>query len=449
MGDLKQLNIKTVMDQATVGAYRLGIFMLCGLIAMVDGFDTQSIAFAAPAIATAWQVSPSQFGIAFGAALFGALFGGACFGPLGDRWGRRPILIVSMMLFACASYGSAHSETIQTLTVWRFITGLGLGGAIPCLIAITSEYSPTRLRATIVTAMFCGFPIGAIVGGIVSAKLIEIYSWTAIFTLGAALPLILLPFVFLFLPESPSMIISRKRPHAEIRTILEKITRRQSIPSDVEFIFFDQDLVTQARPQDLFRPDLWLGSVLIGVLFFSTLMLSYFLVNWTPLLLRQFGFPIQVAIYGTVLMNAGGILGGLLISRLTDRLGIIRILPVAYVVGGVAVALIGVGGGVGMTLTAAFLAGLLCIGAQLTAIGVIALFYPPELCATGVGWTMAVGRVGSFLGPVCAGFLISAGFSMSQLFWIAAIPATVAAASVLGVGLAKERVAKQSLALTR
>jgi MFS transporter, AAHS family, 4-hydroxybenzoate transporter len=432
------VDVQALIDGSPIGAYRIGVFVLCAFIAMVDGFDTQSIAFAAPAIAATWQVSPSQFGAAFGAALFGAMMGGIVLGPLGDRIGRRQILGIAMVIFGLASYGCAHSQTIQGLMLWRSVTGLGLGGAIPCLIAITSEFAPLRLRATVVTTMFCGFPIGALFGGLISAKLLETFDWTAIFALGAVLPLALLPFVLLFLPESLSTALARDPRDAGARNVLSKISGR-TFPASTKLTVSADRSPKKVSPVELFSRKLWLGSTLIGVLFFATLLLSYFLVNWTPLLLRQSGMSVQLAIYGNVLMNAGGIVGGLLISRLTDRLGIIRILPIAYVAGALTVAVIGSTISDSVTLIAAFLAGLLCIGSQLTAVGVITLLYPPELCATGAGWTMAAGRMGSFLGPLGAGFLVTAGLSIGQLFWIATVPALIAACSVLGVGLVRSQ----------
>jgi MFS transporter, AAHS family, 4-hydroxybenzoate transporter len=318
------VDVQALIDGSPIGAYRIGVFVLCAFIAMVDGFDTQSIAFAAPAIAATWQVSPSQFGAAFGAALFGAMMGGIVLGPLGDRIGRRQILGIAMVIFGLASYGCAHSQTIQGLMLWRSVTGLGLGGAIPCLIAITSEFAPLRLRATVVTTMFCGFPIGALFGGLISAKLLETFDWTAIFALGAVLPLALLPFVLLFLPESLSTALARDPRDAGARNVLSKISGR-TFPASTKLTVSADRSPKKVSPVELFSRKLWLGSTLIGVLFFATLLLSYFLVNWTPLLLRQSGMSVQLAIYGNVLMNAGGIVGGLLISRLTDRLGIIRI----------------------------------------------------------------------------------------------------------------------------
>ena len=272
-------------------------------------------------------------------------------------------------------------------------------------------------------------------GGILSATLIDRYGWSGVFVLGALAPLALAPMIYLFLPESLQMLIAKKAPREQVVAVLSKVIGAKNVPADAVFVF-DTETPVHARPKDLFRPDLRLGSLLIGLLFFSTLMLAYFLVNWTPLLLRQTGLPVHLAIYGTVLLNFGGILGSLAISRLSDRIGISRVLPVTYVLGALAVAAIGmVGNASAVTLLVVFLAGALCLGAQLTAIALVALFYPPFLCATGIGWTMAVGRVGSFLGPIGAGLLISAGLSMAGLFWIATIPALVSAGAIVLLGL--------------
>jgi MFS transporter, AAHS family, 4-hydroxybenzoate transporter len=425
-----RVDVRALIDDAPVGFYQNCIFFTCGLVAMVDGFDTQSIAFAAPAIAGAWKVSPSEFGLAFGAGLFGALCGGLLLGPVSDWIGRRKILVFSVGLFALTSYATAQSQSIGELIFWRFVTGLGLGGAIPCLIALTSDYAPKRRQVTILTAMFCGFPLGAVTGGILSAKIIETYGWSGVFTIGALAPLCLVPLIYIFLPESPQMLILRKAPSDQIAAALSRIVGPQNIPLNADFAF-EVETAVRGRPKDLFRPDLRVGSVLISLLFFSMLMLAYFLVNWTPLLLRDAGLPIQLAIYGTVLLNLGGIFGSIVISRLSDRVGISRILSFTYIIGALAVAAIGMASKAGvLALAVVFVAGGLCIGAQLTATAVIAVFYPPSLVATASGWMMAVGRAGSLLGPIGAGLLISAGLSVLGLFWVAAIPALVCAAAL-------------------
>jgi AAHS family 4-hydroxybenzoate transporter-like MFS transporter len=430
--------IRPLIDSAPIGAFQFGIFVVCGLIALVDGFDNQAIAFAAPAIAAAWNVSASSFGLAFGIGLFGTLLGAMFFGPLADRFGRRSMLGVAVCLFGLTSLGTAFGQSIEALMVWRFLTGIGGGGALPCLGAITSEYAPKRLQATIVTTMFAGVPLGAVLGGILSAQLIGSFGWTSIFMVGAFIPLALVPLIYAFLPESLQTQVSRAGFQHKARRILVRIVGAENVPQDADFALEETKQV-QPSPLELFGSDLRAGSLLICVLFFAGFMLAYFLMSWTPLLLHQSGLPVALAIYGTALLSAGGIVGSVVISWLSDRYGVARVLPVTYVLGALAVGAVGMAVGAGLPASfiifLIFIAGLLCL--PLTIFAVVALFYPPALCATGLGVMGAVGRIGSIVGTVGAGFLISGGSNMVSLFWIAAIPAVVSAVAVAFLKLKK------------
>ena len=171
------IDVTAVLDGERFGGYRIFIVGLCGVVAMLDGFDTQAIAFVAPVIATEWKMNLSAFGPIFGAGLFGLMIGALVFGPVADRFGRRTVIIVSVAVFGLFALLTAMARSLEMLLLLRFLTGLGLGGAMPNVIAITSEYSPARLRATMITVMFCGFPLGAVIGGFVGARMIPAFGW--------------------------------------------------------------------------------------------------------------------------------------------------------------------------------------------------------------------------------------------------------------------------------
>jgi AAHS family 4-hydroxybenzoate transporter-like MFS transporter len=441
MDQRRQFDPSTVIDDAPIGAYRYGIFAVCGLIALLDGFDTQCMAFAAPAVAAMWKVSPTQLGMAFTAALLGAIAGGLVFGFLADRRGSRRVLTWSLALMGVGSLACTRVVSIEALTAWGFVTGLGLGSVIPCLTALASAYAPTRSRATIVTSIFVGIPAGALLGGVVSSKLITLYDWQAIFLVGGIAPLLLLLVTILFLPEPLAVMSARKRPAAEIVAILRRIAGHDNIPLNAQLplCLHRVSISGQSRLRDLFGASLRFRSICVGTMFFAAVLLGYFLLSWTPLLLRRMNFPMQHAIYGAVLLSLGSILGSIAISRLTDRFGITRVLPTAFTAGAVAVAGMGTLGTLHWIWAAAFVAGFLCLGAQLAALGVLALIYPPDLRGSSVGWANAAAKAGALLGPSGGGLLISAGLSLMALFLVAAIPALVAAAAALALGLAQDK----------
>src|SRR5438128_2065024 len=190
MNDDKK-DLEALIDSSPLSRFQVVTMALCSIVAMLDGFDTQAIAFVAPEIASAWHLDPSLFGPVFGAGLLGGLIGAMIFGSLGDRLGRKPNLMAAMLIFSIGSLLTPFATSIGQLVAIRLVTGLGLGGALPCFISLTSEYSPRRIRSTLVSLMFCGFPLGAVVGGMVSTQLIPNFGWTSVFIVGGALPLLL------------------------------------------------------------------------------------------------------------------------------------------------------------------------------------------------------------------------------------------------------------------
>src|SRR5882757_9052042 len=218
-------SLTSLIDAEPVSSYQTVIIALCAMIAMLDGFDTQAVAFVAPLLAVAFKASVGVFGSVFASGLLGGLLGALVFGLVADRFGRKATLIVTVGLFAVSSLLTIRAGSVLQLLVYRFVTGIGLGGAMPSIIAMTAEYAPRRLRATLVTAMFCGFPLGAVIGAIASTRLLPIYGWQAVFLTGGVLPLLLLPLVILALPESIRWLAARNRQDA-ISRVLTRMRRR-------------------------------------------------------------------------------------------------------------------------------------------------------------------------------------------------------------------------------
>jgi AAHS family 4-hydroxybenzoate transporter-like MFS transporter len=374
---------------------------------MVDGFDTQSIALVAPEIALAWHAKPAAFGVVFGAGLLGSLLGALGFGALADRFGRKPSLLAAIFVFATVSLVTPFTASLQSLTLVRLVTGLGLGGALPAVIAITSEYAPKRLRATVVAIMFCGFPLGAVIGGLTAAELIPAFGWASLFYIGSAAPLLLLPLIAVFVPESTRFLA--------LQIAQTSSASRPSVAS-------------------LFMEGRALGTLLLSAIFLLSLLLSYFLVNWLPLVARQGGFGIRSAVLGVAALNLGAIAGCLLIGRLADRHGPSVPVSGAYALGAGAIALIGTAHSDVVFLATTFVAGFLSVGAQMCMVALCATFYETSLRATGVGWSLGIGRIGAIFGPTIGGMLISAGMSTSTLFVVAGAVSLAAGAAVLAIG---------------
>lgn len=426
-------DVTAAIDRLPVSRFQVIAIVLCALVALLDGFDTQMIAFVAPVIAREWSVDVAAFGPIFGAGLLGLTVGTLVLGPVADRIGRRAVIIWSTITFGVFALATVLATDLTSLFVLRFLTGLGLGGAMPNIIALTSEYTPQRSRATLVTLMYIGFPFGAVLGGAVSAQLIAAYGWHAVFYLGGVLPLVLAPVLYAWLPESIKFQILRGKDPQAVAAIVRRID-----PARLE----GQRIVVAEEQHDglpirhLFTEGRAAGTLLLWVVFFCNLLMLYFLINWLPAVLRQAGLPVERAIIATVLLNAGGIVGGLALGWCVDRRGPYALLTAAFVLAAVCVALIGaVGSSIPLIMTVVFVAGFFVIGSQFCMNALAAAFYPTGIRATGVGWALGIGRIGSIVGPVVGGWVIALGWDASQLFLAAAAPALLSSLAVLLIGV--------------
>lgn len=391
------------------------IIALCGAVALIDGFDTQAIAFVAPHISGAWHIKPAAFGPVFGAGLLGSFIGALVFGPLGDRIGRKPALLLSISIFAAGSLATAWVASLAALVGMRVVTGFGLGGALPCFIALASEYAPRHRRESTVSLMFCGFPVGAVIGGLVSEVMVAAWGWPSLFIVGGLAPVVIGAIFMAVVPESISYLTHHGRL-PEAKRILARMGLRQ--------VDEPTGSTSSARApiSTLFTGKRALGTPLLWTTLFLSLLLTYFLINWIPLVARAAGANVGAAVIAVALLNFGAICGCLVIGRLADRYAPPPVIGCAYAVGAIAIVLIGQAQRSGMLLcVTAFFAGMLSIGAQMCTVSFCASFYGTQLRSTGVGWSMGVGRVGAMAGPVLGGVLISSGLEGSMLFLIAGI----------------------------
>jgi AAHS family 4-hydroxybenzoate transporter-like MFS transporter len=421
-----KVDLDSVIDSARLGRFQIGVILICALVAMVDGFDTQVIGLVAPAIAADWQVEAARFGPVFGAGLLGGMVGAFALGQAGDRWGRKPILIAAALVFTLGSLTTPFTRSIGELLLVRIVTGFGLGGALPIIISITSEFSPKRFRTNIVALMFCGFPFGSAIGGMIAARMIPAWGWESIFYFGGLLPLALLPFLILFVPESVRFLAARGKT-AQVARVFS----RMGCALEWDGTLIDTGRATAPSVASLFAEGRTSRTLLIWATLFLSLMLTVFLVSWMPLLVRRSGLPIESAVLAVTALNLGGIIGGFLIGWLCDRMATAMPIVMAYLLGAIAISLIGfTGQSAPFLLAAAFVAGLFTVGAQMCAIALSAQLYDTSLRSTGVGWAFGVGRIGAVVGPVAGGLLIGSGAPIPALFLIGGLVALAAAATV-------------------
>jgi MFS transporter, AAHS family, 4-hydroxybenzoate transporter len=420
------VDVAGFIDQQPVGGFQIKLLLTCAAVLFLDGFDTQAIGYVAPALAKEWGLTKAALGPVFSAGLFGLMIGALVFGPLADRIGRKKIIVFSTLAFGIGTLATAFIGDVNALLAIRFLTGLGLGGAMPNAIAMTSEFSPHRRRATMVMVMFCGFSIGAALGGLLAAALIPQFGWRSVFLVGGVAPLLLVPILALRLPESVRFLALTGRAQARVAELLGQIDPRANFTPATLFVVHEPQL-TGMPVLHLFRERRTLPTLLLWVVFFMSLLDLYFLSNWLPTVLNDLGASVSSAALIGSMLQVGGVVGTFALGSIIDRFSF-RALALVYFVAVFAVGAIGqLGHSVALVTAAIFAAGFCIVGGQIAANALAAGFYPTSVRATGVGWALGIGRVGSIVGPLVGGALLTAKWSTGSVFLAAATAAMCAA----------------------
>jgi AAHS family 4-hydroxybenzoate transporter-like MFS transporter len=428
----RAVDIVDLIDRQPVGGFQIGVLLACAAVLFLDGFDTQAIGYVAPALAKEWGLSKSALGPVFSAGLVGLMIGALVFGPLADRVGRKKIIIASTAAFGIGALATAFVRDINVLLVIRFLTGLGLGGAMPNTVAMTSEFSPQRRRATMVMIMFCGFSLGAALGGALAAGLIPRFGWRSVFLVGGILPLIMVPILALRLPESIRFLALVAGAADRVARLLKLISPNIVFAQDTQFVLREEHL-PGLPVVHLFRDGRSPVTLLLWVVFFMSLLNIYFLANWLPVVLNDLGASISEAVLIGAMLQVGGVVGTLALGSVIDRFSF-RALALVYFGATFAVAAIGqLGQSAILVSIAIFAAGFCVIGGQIAANALAAAFYPTAVRATGVGWALGIGRIGSIIGPLVGGLLLAERWNPASVFMAAAGAALCAAVAALSL----------------
>ena len=424
------IHVQDFINQRKLSRTQITTLLLCFLVVAVDGFDTACIGFIAPAIREQWGLDPAHLAPLFGAGLFGLMIGALAFGPVADRIGRKSTLMICVAFFGLASLVSAWSPTMQVLIVLRFLTGLGLGGAMPNAIPLSSEYAPDKNRSVLVTTMFCGFMLGSALGGILAAYVVGHYGWHAVLLLGGVMPLALLPLLAWKLPESARYMVARGLPAERITHILQRIDPTADLRGARYAV--GEPAPAGSPVRQLFDPRLRRGTLVLWVMFFCCMLIIYLLSSWLPTLIKNTGRTLQDASLVTAMFQVGGTLGAIALGQLMDRFNPQRVLAAAYLVGAVFIAFIGhSAASTALLVLAVFMAGFCASGGQVGANALAAGFYPTSNRATGVAWALGIGRIGSIVGSMAGGWMLTAGWGLDTVFEAVAVPAVVASLDVL------------------
>ncbi len=415
------IDLKSLIENRKFSWFRFSIMVWSCVVMAIEGYDMQLAGFAAPAIIQTWHVNKSYFGPVFGFGLFGYMLGATLLSSLADRFGRKTIIISGVFWFGMFTLAAAHSTSITQLLLLRFTAGLGLGAAIPTTLALAVEYAPSGRRATTVGILFIGYNIGGALGGFIAAKLIPSLGWPSVFYIGGGAPIVLSLVLLLVLPESIGFLALRQNSPDKVAAIAARLRPDLTFQTGARFTL-SEERNAGVPARHLFTEGRAAITLLLWFTYIAGLMGQHFLTSWLPTVLVGSGVTLSHAVLAGSSVQIGAAVGGLILCWLIDRRGAAA-LAVAFAIVAPLIALVPFATqSTPLLMPLAFLIGFGLTGGLTGLNGISGTLYPTYIRSTGVGWALGIGRIGSILGPVLGGILISFNPSNTVLFICAAMP---------------------------
>jgi AAHS family 4-hydroxybenzoate transporter-like MFS transporter len=430
----KTVDIGRVLDEGEWSGYQKLLVLATALTIILDGLDNQIIGVAIPPMMREWNLGRPAFAGVLTSGMVGMMVGGFLGGYIGDRLGRRTALLGSVFLFGILTVVISFATNVPMLTALRFLSGLGLGGAMPNAAAISSEYVPRRQRPFAVTLTVVCIPLGGSLAGLVGGWVLPAFGWRALFLIAGVVPLVLAAALLKLLPESPRYMARRPERWPELRALLQRLGH--SVPGDAAFVDTTERAVARASVGELFVPEFRRDTFALGASFFFCLLSAYMGTNWVPAMLTRGGFDVGTASYGLTAFNFGGVVGAILgafvIMRLGSRVSMLT-MGAGAIVGAVVLATMSIGpqSSVAVFTMLAWTGGLIN-AVQTTMYALAAHVYPTSIRATGVGTVVAFGRIGGVVSPTLGSWGLESG-GASRYFQVIAATMTVVFAALASV----------------
>ena len=439
------ISVSKVIDEAKLSNYHFQVVAFGAIMMMLDGYDLSAMGLAVPAIAEAWAIEPSSFRWALSASLMGVGVGSLLAGLCGDRWGRRATLTGMFGFGAMACLGTVFATNVNELVFWRFLVGIGMGGAIPNIIALVSELMPAKRRPLMIVLVYSGAAVGGGLGSLLASVIVPLYGWQSVFMVGGILPLVVALFVFKALPESPAFLIANGRRDPQASSTILRL--RPDFPKDQteRLSFIDSGLGLRPGVGALFGKNLGIATLLFWTLFICTQAMVFFIQSWYPTLLTRNGYDIETALQIFSLWDFGALTGGIVVAGLASHFKLEKLLSFAYLLAALCLGMLSLDiQNTTATQILTFATGFSVVGASFCMGALAAGFYPSEIRATGVGWGLGVGRVGSISSPLIGGAVLAAGWTNSEIFTTAMLPALIASISVFALSLLIQKRSKNN-----
>ena len=428
-----KININTLIDDAKFTPFHWGVLFWCLMIIIFDGYDLVIYGVALPLLMQEWALSAVQAGLLASTALFGMMFGAMTFGTLSDKLGRKKTIMICVAIFSGFTFLGAFASNPVEFGILRFLAGLGIGGVMPNVVALMTEYAPKRIRSTLVALMFSGYAIGGMTSALLGAWLVPEFGWKIMFYI-AIIPLVALPLIWKFLPES-LMYLTNKKEIEQTRSIVQKISPSQQLNGDTEFVLNEVTKGDEAPVKALFQQGRMFSTFMFWIAFFMCLLMVYALGSWLPKLMIQAGYSLGASMIFLFALNIGGMIGAIGGGALADRFHIKKVLTIMFICGAAALILLGFNSPQIVLYTLIAVAGAATIGSQILLYTFVAQYYPSTVRSTGMGWASGIGRIGAIVGPVLTGALLTMNLPHQMNFFAIAIPGVIAALAIFMVNL--------------
>ncbi|GEL23720.1 MFS transporter [Pseudonocardia sulfidoxydans NBRC 16205] len=434
------INAATIIDESPWSPLQKRVAAICFCLALLEGFDSQAMGYAAPKVAQEFGLGPAGLSVVFTVGLLGMFLGSGAFGLIADRVGRRRVVLAGTALFGVFTLLIAvFGNNVETLAALRFVAGIGMGGTIAVQVALVAEYTPARIRSTVIMVLVGALGLGSFVGGLLATAMLPSLGWRSIFVVGGALPIVLVAWMLPGLPDSIRFLIASGR-HDRARTLLRRVAP-QAMTDEKATLMLPEVRAHRSPVATLFTERRAMATTLVWIAFFMNFLAVYLLLSWLPVLFGQAGLSPQMATAATATFTLGGFVGAIVLGLLVDRRAhSSRTLAIGYLGAAVfAVVASLTTDQPAILFVAIFFAGFGVIGCQGGLSAAAASMYPTSARGTGVGWATGFGRLGSILGPTLGGALLASGLAATSVIAVAAVPVALAAVAVGPLGLVNSR----------
>ena len=422
------VNVNDVIDHAKFTPFHFNVVAWCLLIILFDGYDLAINGVVLPLLMNDWGLTAVQAGMLASTALAGMMFGAMIFGSLADKIGRKKVIMICIVLFSGLTFAGGFASNPTEFGILRFLAGLGIGGVMPNLVALTSEYAPQKMRSTLVTTMFSGYAVGGVMAALLGSWFTPSFGWEIMFFI-AGIPLFLLPVIWKFLPESLTFIVKENKQE-DARKIVRRLAPEVGVQASTTFELHQVNVPESASVASLFKRGRTVNTLLFWLAFFSCLLTMYALSSWLPKLMMAAGYSMDNSLMFMMVMNVGAVIGIVGGGILADRFHLKPVLMFLGIMGAIVMSLMGLQSNQFILYILVFLAGAASIGSQMLLYSYVAQYYPLAVRSTGIGWSSAIGRMGAIVGPILIGALLGMSLPSYLNFIAVGLPVLITALAV-------------------